>query len=223
MRYACYVITALLAIALAATVGIGRAAEGEPAAAVEETLEAPVEPTAALPVDPDEMLKSVVERLAQARAEWLARVRVALGVESDDDWATMEPLIGRLEQLGRIRDFMRQKGQVLAYAQGLSGDELMTGAERMQAQFASFNPDLLEEDIKELVAAHTGLAGAFYNKDATEEQVAEALRAWGQATAELYAKLDHGGAELARVATARQQAGLMLMGILDAPAASPAP
>lgn len=232
MRYACCVISALLAMIWVGTIGVGQGAESKAAAVAKDAeelqIEAPAAPEegtlgeAAEPAPPavsaEEMRKNVVERLAEARKDWLGRARVALGVESDDDWAKMEPLILRLEQLERIRDFMRQKGQVLFYAQAVSGEELMTGAEQMQQQFTSFNPDLPESDFKQLSAAHAALVGAFHNKDATEEQVNEALGAWRQAAAELDAKVDQAAAQLAQTATPRQQAGLMLMGIVDAAA-----
>ena len=222
MRYACYVVSALLAIALAGAIGVGQevAIEAVPEEAVEEAVEEAAEP-APLEVDPEEMRKSVLERLTQVRTEWLARVRETLGVEADEDWAKMATLIAKLEQLQRIRDYARQKGQILFYAQGLSGEDLMTAADRIQEQFLSMNPDLPEDDVKPLAAAHTALADAFHNKDATDEEVSKSLVAWRQAAGEFDAKVDQASAELAKMATPRQRAGLVLMDILDASATAP--
>jgi hypothetical protein len=230
MMYACCVISVLLAMIWVGTIGVGQGAESKAAAVAKDAeelqVEAPAAPEegtlgeAAEPAPPavsaEEMRKNVVERLAEARKDWLGRARVALGVESDDDWAKMEPLILRLEQLERIRDFMRQKGQVLFYAQAVSAEEVMTGAEQMQQQFTSFNPDLPEADFKQLSAAHAALVGAFHNKDATDKQLDEAITAWRVPAIGLEAKLDKAGEQLARIATPRQRAGLVLMGMLKA-------
>lgn len=211
MKRVCYVVSALLALSWVAAIVAGQDADKEASETKPAAEKAPIR---RLTPNPEEMQKRVQERLAKAHAMWLSQVRTGLDVESDQEWAKLAPLITRLRELEWVRISVRQKCMMVFHSQGAGGTELMTNADRMVAQLATSNPDLPKEDYEGLATACASLAGTYASKEASEEEIEEALAAVRQAEEEFDKKVALTAVVLVESATPRQRAGLVLLGVL---------
>ena len=174
--------------------------------------------TAAQPpraLDAGLLKRRVTERARKLRQQEMLRIREALGVESEEQWARLEPPIGRLDQLRKGRRVF-DRSPLAAVSRQRPGRPAQPDTDKAfaGAWLTMLCPDLEEEDWKELLEARAGLARAYLDPDSTEEAVSRALKAWWAAAAKWDERIGEARQEVLELTTPRQQAGLVLLGVL---------
>jgi len=133
-------------------------------------------------------IQEIRERMRQFMAE---RVRERLQV-NDDDWAVLEPMIQRVTEARR----MSRPGVAASFARA---GRWPGEGERQDA----------------LLQAAEALRSIMGNESATPEEIQARLAAYRAARAEAEAELKKAQEELRGLLTVRQEAELVLMGLLD--------
>jgi len=137
------------------------------------------------------------ERMRQQRAE---RMREALGA-TDEEWQVLAPLVENVQTLsaqarggGGMRMFMRRRGAAGGGGRGGPG---------------------AEEPQSELQQAQSALQETLANANASAADISAKLKAFREAREKARQELDLAQKELREVITLRQEAQLVLMGLLD--------
>lgn len=155
--------------------------------------------------------ESARKRIRNMDQRRLQETRQFLGVESDRQWAALSPKIKRVIQLRRLRDRLRTGGSP---ATAVSVPAPLSEAPELAARLALWSPDVRAQWLEELASARATLGNAFQNPNSDDERMNDALNAWKQARGNLETKLNAAIDALREVASARQKAGLTLLGIL---------
>lgn len=133
---------------------------------------------------------------AKMRRMQQGRIKEAMGA-TDEEWQALQPLIDKAQTIS----FQSRQGRVSLWRRGRRGGSTEgADAEREKTD--------LEKCVEELQAV-------LKNKDATEQQIAEKLKALREARAKQKEELTKAQEELSGAATPRQQAQLVLLGLLE--------
>jgi DNA repair exonuclease SbcCD ATPase subunit len=136
--------------------------------------------------DPEQMKKMMEEWKKQAAKQ----MQESLGA-SDDEWKVLEPKIDKIQELA---------GQV-------------SGGGRMGR--IAFGPAGDAADATDAAKKLKALSDLLKNKDAKAEEVAAALKDYRDAKAKAKEELEKARKELKELLTVKQEAKLVLMGVLE--------
>ncbi len=155
----------------------------------------------------------MMERLAEREAEMLEDLREEMGA-GEDDFAVLSPMIVRVQSLQRERDTLAAaarfggRGGPGGRGQGRGGGRGFGGP----GGFAMFD---MSEHAQSWQDARAGLEEALEDDDAAAETLHEKIKALRAARAAHESELASAQKELREVLVARQEAVLILRGMLD--------
>jgi hypothetical protein len=138
--------------------------------------------------DPEQMRQRIQERF-----------REMLGAD-DEEWTVIGP---RLERVQTLQWQQRAGGMGFMFGRGGRG------------RFGPPGEDEAERELSPVQAAAEQLNETLENEDATADQIKERLTAYRQAREEARQELAEAQEELREVLTVRQEAQLVLVGLLD--------
>jgi len=133
---------------------------------------------------------------AQMQQRRLDSVKQAMA-PTDEEWATLKPLVLKVQEVSS----RERQGRVSPFRRGRRGGSTENAAEKEELS-------ALEKCVKDLQAV-------LANKDAKPEELAEKLKALREAREKVQEEMTAAQEELRKAATPRQEAQLVLLGLLD--------
>jgi len=161
----------------------------------------------------DKGRKAADDRWRQMREQRMTQIREAIGPVSDEQWAKIQPLVDKLDQYARVREMLGRLAMMRPRApEGGKAPEM--NVDRMVEHVTAGCPNAEKGLVTELAAACKALADTVADKNKSDEEVKKASEQVRAACAKLDAKADETRTQLAGLLTARQQAALLLQGVL---------
>jgi hypothetical protein len=146
---------------------------------------------------------SAQQRIDQFRQQMSDRMKQSLGV-TDEEWKVLQPLIDKVQTLAR--ETRGGGGMSSTFGRGRGGPPPSGGAsDRPPSDRPQPEVEIKADALRKILE----------NKDAPADQIKTALAALREARAKAAAELETAQKELREVVTVRQEAQLVMMGLLE--------
>jgi len=164
--------------------------------------------------------KDVQKMTPEERKKWqeevqkkrMARLRKELNVKTDEEW---EIIKARIESLGKLKAEIRRlssSGRALVYIAGAKNK-----GQKVKQYYVDWEKNLIADvpDGAEVLVAAKALAEIMVQENALDEEIREKLSEYRRLKKELGAKLEKEQKELKELLDSKQEAYLVIYGMLD--------